>query len=134
VVAWSNQAAAAVPGALSVTGTAGSGATTELVSASANANGLRLWSAALSAAASADGLGAGVNMTDTLSDSAGDTYLAVQMSLPQNTAAESTANSVTLPMYGIVVPAGRALRVVNGGTGGTNALHQVTATVIYQQL
>lgn len=131
---WSNQAEAAVPGAKSTSKTIGSGGTVHLIKASDNPNGLTLWSVSISSAASASGTsppGNSFMVEDTVTDSDGGQYLACQIGMGQGVGG-SAENSVSQNMFGIDVPAGASLDLNNGGAGGTAALRQCSATVIYQ--
>lgn len=130
---WSNQAEAAVPGAKSASETIGSGGHAELVAADDNPNGLTLWSLSISSAAAGDAaeISNSFMVEDTVTDGDGNQYLACQIGMGQGETG-SVANSVSQGMFGIDVPAGVALMLNNGGAGGTDALRQCSATVIYQ--
>lgn len=116
--------------------TIGSAGTVTLVSAANNPAGLLLWSLSISSAASGTGLGSGFITEDTVNDTDGNQYLACQIAMAGTVSGEgeNAANSVAQDMNGILVPAGAALQLNNGGAGGTMALRQCSATVIYTTL
>ena len=120
-----------IPGAKSVQGYANDGATDVLVAAGVNVNGLKLWSASM---CSWVGTGSvtGVNQTDdSLQDGTGTVYLSLENGVSFNTGQSvgaGSAASVNQDLKGIMVPAGRALRLVNGSTGTT---HRTSVTVVY---
>lgn len=124
-----------IPGALSASGSIGSGSTFTLVTAGTNVNGLKLWSASISSGASQGGGGPGstFEVEDVISDTGGNQYLACEIGLASGVSG-SQHNSVSQEQHGIQVPAGKALQLVNGGAGGTGATRRCSATVIYTVL
>lgn len=130
---WSNQAEAAIPGAKTASKTIGSGNSVDLVHAADNPNGLRLWSASISSCASGSDaeLTSSFMVEDTITDDTGVQYLACQVGMGQG-AGGSAPNGIPQDLGGIMVPAGAALTLNNGGAGGTSALRQCSATVLYQ--
>ena len=130
---WSNQAEAAIPGAKTASKTIGSGGMVNLVDAADNPNGLRLWTASISscAAGSDAELSSSFMVEDTITDSGGTQYLACQVGMGQG-AGGATPNGIPQDLGGIMVPGGVDLILNNGGAGGTTALRQCSATVLYQ--
>ena len=120
-----------IPGALSVQGYSADGITDILVAGGTNVNGLKLWSASLSSWVGTSSVN-GVNQTDDqLVDGAGNIYMSLTNGVAFNTGQNSgagSAASVSQELHGIIVPAGRSLKLVNGSTGTT---HRTSATVIY---
>ena len=69
----------------------------------------------------------GFNAQDAIQDDHGMAYVPMQVGLPSS--GGICAPTLTVPMQGATVPAGRKLQVSNGG--GTGVLHQCAAMVIY---
>ncbi len=111
----------------------GSSNTTTLIAPTAN--GIRLISMVLSSGvvAPANGVGQGFLVEDVVNDTNGVQYLAVEIGLPQG-AVLNGFNSAPLDEAGIVVPAGAAIQLVNGGAGGSGALRRCSASATYVTL
>jgi len=111
----------------------GSGNTTTLISSTAN--GIRLISLTISAQAVSvgGGIGASFAVEDVVNDTNGVQYGAVEIGLPQG-APFALANSAPFDEAGIVIPAGAAVQLVNGGAGGTGALRRCSASATYVTL
>ena len=119
-----------IPGAQSVQGYAADGITDILLAAGVNVRGIKLWSASLSSWVGTGSV-VGVNQTDDqLVDGAGNIYMSLTNGVAFNTGGggSSSPASVGQELHGIIVPAGRSLKLVNGSTGTT---HRTSATVIY---
>lgn len=110
----------------------GSGSSVTLIPASVNLKGVMLWSLSISAGAVSTGGGVGSSflVEDTVTDTSSNQYLACEIGLATGTPF-ATMNSVSQDMAGIVIPAGAALMLNNGGAGGTGALRRSSATAIY---
>jgi hypothetical protein len=111
----------------------GSGNTTTLISPTAN--GIRLISLSISAQAVSVGAGLASSFAveDVVNDTNGVQYGAVEIGLPQG-APFATANSSPFDEAGIVIAAGAAVQLVNGGAGGTGALRRCSASATYVTL
>lgn len=112
----------------------GSGLTVAIITMAENPNGLYLWSLSVSSGAVADGSAPASSflVEDVVQDGNMTQYLAVEIGLAQD---EGQAfNSVEQDMKGILVPAGVALNLLNGGAGGTTALRRCSATAIVSVL
>ena len=119
-----------IPGAKSVQGYANDGATDVLVASGVNVNGLKLWSASMSSWVGTGSVN-GVNQTDDmLQDGTGTIYMSLTNGVAFNTGGGGASNAaaVNQELHGIIVPAGRNLRLVNGSTGTT---HRTSVTVVY---
>lgn len=110
----------------------GSGGSVVIIPASANKLGVALSSAAISADAvepTAGPIANSFQVFDTITDSAGNSYLELNVGL--SVGGKQVTPSLPLDLGGIIVPPGASLSLNNGGAGGTVALRQCSATVIY---
>jgi hypothetical protein len=113
----------------------GSGGSKVLVPASANIKGVRLISLSIASGACENDNGPIANsflVEDTVTDSAGNQYLATEVGLTPF--GKQFSMGIAQDMAGIVIPAGASLSVNNGGAGGTNALRRCSATAVYSIL
>lgn len=95
---------------------------------------LRLLALAVSSIAVSPALGIpnGFAVEDVVNDSNGVQYLAVEIGLPTGGPPLFVAtNSLFMDLGGIVVPASTAVRLVNGGAAGSNALRRCSASLTY---
>lgn len=117
-----------VVNAKSVQGYANDGGSSTLI-ASTNPNGVQLWSLTMSSfvgSASASG----VNQTDdTVKDSTGVIYGALESGMAGSTA--SVTASASFDLKGVTVPAGRSITLQNGSTSTT---HRTSAVLLYTTL
>lgn len=105
----------------------GSGASATLIPASMNKIGLWIQSLLLSSGANAASIGSSFLVEDTITDSASNQYVAVEIGLPTTGGTGHNTSPASPP--GTLVPAGAALIVNNGGAAGTGALRRCSATV-----
>jgi hypothetical protein len=121
-----------IPGALSVQGYAADGQTDVLVTGGNNPNGLKLWSAAISSWVGTTAVTGSNETDDQLVDGTGTIYLSLSNgSAAPSGGGSSTAAAVSQELHGIVVPAGRSLKLVSGSTGTS---HRTSVTVVYTKL
>jgi len=108
----------------------GSGNTITLISPTTN--GIRLLSITLSAVAVSvgGGVGASFAVEDTVIDTNGIQYAALEVGLPQGVPFASFP-AAPFDLGGIVVPANATVQLVNGGAGGTGALRRCSASASY---
>jgi hypothetical protein len=115
--------------------TIGSGNSVTLIPGSANLKGIVLSSLSISADAvepAAGPIASSFQAQDTVTDSAGNAYLRLNVGLCPG--GKQVTPDLEQDMGGIVIPPGATLTLNNGGAGGTSALRQCSATVIYSIL
>lgn len=119
-----------IPGAQSAQGYANDGAINVLITSGMNVRGVKLWSASMSSWVGTGSV-TGVNQTDDqLVDGAGNIYMSLTNGVAFNAGGNGvgSAAGVNQELHGVIVPAGRNLRLVNGSTGTT---HRTSVTVVY---
>lgn len=121
------QATPPVGPTLTVSMSIGSGASVTLIPASVNKIGLWIQSLLLSSGANAASIGSSFLVEDTITDTASNQYVAVEIGLPTIGGTGHNTSPATPP--GTLVPAGAALMLNNGGAAGTGALRRCSATV-----
>lgn len=115
--------------------TIGSGASVTLIPGSVNLKGVVMSSLSVSADAVEPTAGTIANsfqVQDTVTDDAGNSYLRLNVGLCPG--GKQVNPDLEQDMGGIVIPPGATLTLNNGGAGGTTALRQCSATVIYSIL
>lgn len=115
--------------------TIGSGGSVTIIPGSVNLKGVILSSLSISADAvepTAGPIASSFQVQDTVTDSTGDSYLRLNVGLC--TGGKQVNPVISQDMSGRVVPPGATLTLNNGGAGGTLALRQCSATVVYSIL
>lgn len=120
--------------------TIGSGGNATLISVKLNANGLLVWSASISSVlvSPSGGVPSAFTADDVLQT--GDSvmqFASAEVGLPQLASTDPPivcTNADSKPLFGLMVPAGKSIQLVNGGSGGTAALHRCSGTISYTLL